>query len=96
MCRCGSRPVAGVLDVGCGAGRVAVNAARAFPKATVVGLIHRENRTVRLRWAPPKPACLVALPFVASTTGELDAGEGFDLITACDCVHDFAAPQPRL
>ena len=36
------------------------------------------------------------MSFVASTAGKLDPGQGFDLITACDCIHDFAAPQPTL
>jgi 2-polyprenyl-3-methyl-5-hydroxy-6-metoxy-1,4-benzoquinol methylase len=30
------------------------------------------------------------------STGEAEAGTGFDLITAFDCVHDFAAPAETL
>lgn len=48
----------------------------------------------RRKRPPPTPGCRGASSFVASTTGNLDPGEGFDLITACDCIHDFAAPQP--
>ena len=84
------------LDVGCGAGRVAVTLAKAFPKATVLGL-DPDRESIRQAEAGAAEAGLSGrLSFVASTTGELDAGEGFDLITACDCVHDFAAPQPTL
>ena len=36
------------------------------------------------------------LSFVAQTTRDLDAKASFDLITACDCIHDFAAPQATL
>ena len=31
-----------------------------------------------------------------ASTGDLDASERFDLITACDCIHDFAAPERTL
>ena len=37
-----------------------------------------------------------ALRFLARSTGELGSEEQFDLITACDCVHDFAAPVETL
>jgi len=30
--------------------------------------------------------------FVAASTSTFDGGEGFDLITACDCIHDLASP----
>jgi 2-polyprenyl-3-methyl-5-hydroxy-6-metoxy-1,4-benzoquinol methylase len=33
------------------------------------------------------------LQFVAQTMGNLDPHGSFDLITACDCIHDFARPQ---
>ena len=34
--------------------------------------------------------------FLARSTGEIASEEKFDLITACDCVHDFAAPLKTL
>ena len=36
------------------------------------------------------------IQFIANITSELERGEGFDLITACDCVHDFSAPGKTL
>ena len=84
------------LDVGCGAGRIAVTLAKAFPKAKVVGL-DPDRESIRQAEAGAAEAGLSGrVSFVASTTGNLDRGEGFDLITACDCIHDFAAPQPTL
>jgi 2-polyprenyl-3-methyl-5-hydroxy-6-metoxy-1,4-benzoquinol methylase len=84
------------LDVGCGAGRIAVTLAKAFPSAKVVGL-DPDRESIRQAEAGAAKAGLSGrVSFVASTTGEFDAGEGFDLITACDCIHDFAAPQPTL
>ena len=84
------------LDVGCGAGRIAVTLAKAFPKAKIVGL-DPDRESIRQAEAAAAEAGLSGrVSFVASTTGNLDPGEGFDLITACDCIHDFAAPQPTL
>ena len=84
------------LDVGCGAGRIAVTLAKAFPKAKIVGL-DPDRESIRHAEAGAAEAGLSGrISFVASTTGNLDRGEGFDLITACDCIHDFAAPQPTL
>ena len=84
------------LDVGCGAGRIAVTLAKAFPKAKIVGL-DPDRELIRHAEAGAAEAGLSGrISFVASTTGNLDRGEGFDLITACDCIHDFAAPQPTL
>src|SRR5205823_2541813 len=34
--------------------------------------------------------------FFARTTDEQDRGDGFDLVTACDCIHDFAHPTATL
>jgi len=84
------------LDVGCGAGRIAVALAKAFPKATVVGL-DPDRESIRQAEAAAADAGLAGrISFVAANTGNLDGGEGFDLITACDCIHDFAAPQLTL
>ena len=84
------------LDVGCGAGRIAVTLAKAFPKAKVVGL-DPDRESIRQAEAGAAEAGLSGrVSFVASTTGNLDPDEGFDLITACDCIHDFAAPQLTL
>ena len=84
------------LDVGCGAGRVSVALAKAFPKATVVGL-DPDRELIRQAQAAAAEAGLSGrVSFVAANTGNLEGGEGFDLITACDCIHDFAAPQLTL
>ena len=34
--------------------------------------------------------------FQVGTSSSLDAEQAFDLITACDCIHDFAAPESTL
>jgi len=85
-----------VLDVGCGVGRVGMTIAKAFPKCEVVGL-DPDAETIRQARAAAEQAGLAGrVRFVAQTTSELDRGQGFDLITACDCVHDFSAPGRTL
>ena len=88
-----------ILDVGCGTGRVAIAMAKAFPNAAVVGLDPHAGSIEKARAAATAAGLGSAgdrLRFVAQTTAELPTSEGFDLITACDCIHDFAAPEQTL
>lgn len=85
-----------VLDVGCGVGRVCVAVAKAFPNADVVGL-DPDVESIRQANAMAEAAGMEGrVRFLAQTTSDLDPGGGFDLITACDCLHDFAAPVATL
>ena len=84
------------LDVGCGAGRVGIAIARAFPAAEVLG-IDRDAESIRIaREAAQAAGFGERLRFVDTSTAQLPRGEGFDLITACDCVHDLAQPVETL
>lgn len=82
------------LDVGCGAGRVCVALAKAFPDADIVGL-DPDGESIEQAGAAAA-AAHVRVRFLAQRTGEIARGEGFDLITACDCIHDFAQPGRTL
>jgi ubiquinone/menaquinone biosynthesis C-methylase UbiE len=84
------------LDVGCGAGRVALTLAKAFPKATIIGVDPDQESIRQAQAAAAEFGLSARVSFVAASTGNLGATEGFDLITACDCIHDFAAPQLTL
>jgi 2-polyprenyl-3-methyl-5-hydroxy-6-metoxy-1,4-benzoquinol methylase len=85
-----------ILDVGCGVGRVCVALSRAYPNSEVTGL-DPDTESIRQARAIAAQAGLEGgIDFVAQTTGELDAGQGFDLITLCDCLHDFAEPGNTL
>jgi 2-polyprenyl-3-methyl-5-hydroxy-6-metoxy-1,4-benzoquinol methylase len=85
-----------VLDVGCGAGRIALTLARTFPQATVVGLDPDEESIRQARAAAESLALGERVQFVARRTSDLEPHERFDFITACDCVHDFADPLQTL
>lgn len=85
-----------VLDVGCGVGRVSATIAKAFPRSTVVGLDPDEESIRQAREAIQSQGFSKQVEFVATTTGQYEPDEAFDLITACDCVHDFAKPVQTL
>lgn len=83
-----------VLDVGCGAGRVCMAFAKEFPRATIVG-IDRDAESIRQADEAAVAAGLAGrIRFLVATTA--DCQPGFDLITACDCIHDFAEPERTL
>jgi SAM-dependent methyltransferase len=85
-----------VLDVGCGVGRVGIAIAKAFPKCEVVGLDPDSESIKQARAAAASANLQDRIEFVANIASNQDRGEGFDLITACDCVHDFSAPHRTL
>lgn len=85
-----------VLDVGCGVGRVGIAIAKAFPKCEVVALDPDAESIRKARETAARAGVGDRIHFMEKTTRDLDQNEGFDLITACDCVHDFSAPTRTL
>lgn len=82
------------LDVGCGAGRVSMALARAFPDAAITGLdpdAGSINRANVLAGA----AGLGRISFVEGTADVIGDGT-FDLITLCDVMHDLPDPGATL
>lgn len=85
-----------ILDVGCGVGRVCMTLAKAFPAAEVVG-VDPDAESIRQANAVAKSVGLEArVRFLAQRTGDLEPGDGFDLIMMCDCLHDLAQPVATL
>lgn len=85
-----------VLDIGCGVGRVSIAIAKAFPKAEVIGLDPDEESIKQAQSAAAEAGVDDQVRFIAGTTAEFRPDMRFDLVTACDCVHDFAAPLDTL
>ena len=78
------------LDVGCGSGAVCGALAKAFPKAEVIGIDPDQASISR------RAAHFPDVHFTAQTTTTMSRGEGFDLITLCDVLHDLAEPLKTL
>jgi 2-polyprenyl-3-methyl-5-hydroxy-6-metoxy-1,4-benzoquinol methylase len=78
-----------MLDVGCGSGRVCLAFARAFPNASISGVDPDAESIRRARELGSR------VDFRVGTAGDL-AGERFDFITLCDCLHDLAEPAKTL
>lgn len=85
-----------VLDVGCGVGRVSVAIAKTFPNSHVVGLDPDAHSIEQAAAVAAMAGVGGNIEFVKGTTGDLKRNGGFDLITACDCVHDFSEPGRTL
>ncbi len=85
-----------VLDVGCGAGRICMAIARDFPEVSVVGLDPDSESIDQARNSAASEGLADHVEFIAASTGDMPPGDGFDLITIFDCVHDFSKPQQTL
>ncbi len=84
------------LDVGCGVGHVSLNLAKAFPQGRFVGVDLHGESVARAREHASSAGFDERVRFVDGSLDRLGADERFDLITCCDCVHDFAAPEETL
>jgi len=84
------------LDVGCGVGRVGIAIASAFPAAEVTGIDRDAESIAQARASATAAGLGDRARFLLASTADLARGAGFDLITACDCVHDLARPTETL
>jgi 2-polyprenyl-3-methyl-5-hydroxy-6-metoxy-1,4-benzoquinol methylase len=84
------------LDVGCGVGRICIALARAFPDAEIAGIDLDAESISRAKQAADEAGVGARIRFAAQSTAEANAGPGYDLITAFDCIHDFATPEKTL
>lgn len=80
------------LDLGCGHGHVVSALAQAFPKAGIVG-VEPDSASINSAQQHAEQAGLGAqIEFVNATLDQVSPQPGYDLILACDVVHDL--PQP--
>jgi 2-polyprenyl-3-methyl-5-hydroxy-6-metoxy-1,4-benzoquinol methylase len=84
------------LDVGCGAGRVCMALARDFPKAAIVGIDPDAESIGQAKAAAAAAGLGDRIRFLVGTTADMVADGGYDLLTLCDCLHDFVAPERTL
>jgi SAM-dependent methyltransferase len=80
-----------VADIGCGHGSSTILMAQAFPNSTFVGSDYHEGsiETARSRAESARVADRVRFETAAASS---DHGEGFDLVTMFDCLHDMGDP----
>jgi len=80
-----------VLDVGCGTGQVIVALARGFPASHVVGVDPDAESIAAARNAVAR-AGLENTELVQATLDAVPTEPRFDLVMACDCLHDMPDP----
>lgn len=93
------RAGARVADVGCGEGWSSIGLALAHPAVTVTGIDPDAPSTAAARRHAAAAGVEDRTRFVtadaaavAGTVASGEAGEGFDVVTAFECVHDLADP----
>ncbi|MDH3468340.1 MAG: class I SAM-dependent methyltransferase [Gammaproteobacteria bacterium] len=84
------------LDIGCGVGYATLALATAYPNSQFVGIDLDQASIDQASINAAEQGLTDRVRFIAEPLENLPAGETFDLITACDCVHDFADPQTLL
>jgi SAM-dependent methyltransferase len=81
-----------VADVGCGMGWSSIGMATGYPEARVDGFDVDEPSVARARKNAQEAGVADRVRFSAVDAGTLPADEGYDLVTAFECVHDLSDP----
>jgi len=87
------REGASVVDVGCGAGGAVLLMAEAFPHSNFVGYDISQHALDRANIKLAESG-LANARFVDPRTDPMPSDGSVDIITAFDCIHDMAHPQP--
>jgi len=80
-----------VADVGCGHGASTILMAQAFPRSTFVGSDYHEGSIETARTRAEEAGVADRVRFETSPAGA-HAGDGYDLVTMFDCLHDMGDP----
>ena len=81
-----------VLDFGCGTGRATLALANAFPNSEFVGLDVDQISIKKAKDHAERLDGKNQVRFLCQSVQNLSENEQFDLIIACDCVHDLVDP----
>lgn len=81
-----------VADVGCGHGASTIIMADAFPNSTFVGFDYHHGSIEHARSAEEKAGVAGRVRFEVATAQDY-SGEGFDLVTIFDALHDMGDPE---
>ena len=73
-------------------GRVSIELAKAFPNSRFLGVDLHALSIEKAREGAQAEGVSDRVEFRAEPLSGLEPGRQFQLITACDCVHDFADP----
>ena len=80
-----------VADIGCGHGASTILMAQAFPRSTFVGSDYHEGSIETARTRAEEAGVADRVRFETSPAGA-HAGDGYDLVTMFDCLHDMGDP----
>jgi SAM-dependent methyltransferase len=80
-----------IADVGCGHGASTILMAKAYPRSRVVGFDYHEGSILAARTAAEKAGVADRVRFEVASSKDYP-GEGYDLVTVFDCLHDMGDP----
>jgi SAM-dependent methyltransferase len=91
-----SAPPPRVLDLGCGLGASSVALARAYPRATVLGVDLDEASVAGARAAAAEAGVADRVSFEVGDAAHLSPEAPFDLVTVFEALHDMGDPVGAL
>lgn len=85
-----------VADIGCGCGYSSIGVAQSFPNAEVDGFDLDEASIDDARENAREAGLSDRVHFHACDAAEAEAGGGYDLVMALECIHDMSDPVATL